>query len=322
MADYVVYSSPGDKEQQPTGCARMKAACRSCLRSIYFWANLLYLGYTLQALAEDWCSVIHPHRPAPRLPPYPGPNSPPADYASSDYATSDSATSDYGAYRAPLCVERGNSPINQQYVALAAVHVLSALVYGAAWIPWYRANPERSLRFKCAVMVPELLNLVEAALYLGSSTQYARDSVDPECRVNYACRAYMNLHVAELAACTIELFASVGYCWVWWSIHERRPGRGLTPWDLDAWCQFFLVVSSLVYFVYYLDVTRYPDHYGTNFEYKTADTMYFVGALLYLFSDMRDNGAHSASRTPHACLTSAVHVLCRLFLLDSDALHP
>lgn len=294
-----------EEEAHVNGCARLLVACKSCLRSVYFWANLLYLGYTLQALAVDWCSVIHPDLPF--LPPPPFVASPPplpstsdysaSDYASSsdynasssDYASSDYASSDYGQYRAPLCVERGYSPINKQYEALAAVHVVSAVVYGAAWIPWYRANPERSAAFKVAVMVPEVLNLVEAALYMHSSRFYAPNSLDASCRADYACKPYMRLHYVELSACIIELFASVGYCWVWWSIHERRPGRGLTLWDLDAWCQFFLVISSLVYFVYYLDVTRHPEHYGTNFEYKTADTMYFVGALLYLFSDMRDN---------------------------------
>lgn len=80
----------------------------------------------------------------------------------------------------------------------------------------------------------------------------------------------------------------MGYCWVWWTIHERRPGRGMTVWDLDAWCQFFLVASSLVYFYYYVDVTARPDRYATNFEYKTADTMYFVGALMYVVAEMRD----------------------------------
>ena len=62
----------------------------------------------------------------------------------------------------------------------------------------------------------------------------------------------------------------------------------MTVWDLDAWCQFFLVASSLVYFYYYVDVTARPDRYATNFEYKTADTMYFVGALMYVAAEMRD----------------------------------
>ena len=312
-------------ENEPRGCARLGAATKGCLRSTYFWANMLYLGYTIQALAVDYCSVIHPNLPfQPPMPPRPPLAAPPfpppsattdyatttsststtsdynatSDYASSDYNATTSSSDydyyDYGAYLAPLCSAQGWSPINEQYVALAGVHVISALVYFFAWYPYFRDHPELSVRMRVGLLAPDVLNFVEAIIYLKGSTRYAPNSLDPKCDTHgtppgsWACRAYMELHYDEMSASIVELFASVGYCWVWWTIHERRPGRGMTVWDLDAWCQLFLVASSLVYFYYYVDVTAKPNRYATNFEYKTADTMYFVGALMYVAAEMRD----------------------------------
>jgi len=195
------------------------------------------------------------------------------------------------------CSETGYGTINRQYVALGSVHVVNAAMYAAAWAPWLRDRWRSQSRLALAVIVlPELCNLVEASLYLVSSTHYAH--AEKYCST-YRCDEYFTMHRLELAASSVELVASLGWLASWWLTHERGPGRGLSPWDVDLWNQLLLVASSVVYLAYNVQISRRQNegwdgvhndglNYSHNKLFETGDVMYFVGAVLYLASAMRD----------------------------------
>ena len=198
-----------------------------------------------------------------------------------------------------ICSENGYSSINKkQYLALSIIHVINAVMYGASWIPWLRENAKsRSTTFLALLALPEVLNVVEAALYLASARHYGHSSAN---LTTYASsNEYRLMHRLELAASLIEMVASFGWTWSWWATHERGPGRGLSIFDLDLWSTALLVASSGVYVAYNVQITRAqgegwwgvhhdPTNYSTNHLYVRGDVMYFVGACLYLFAAMRD----------------------------------
>ena len=90
------------------------------------------------------------------------------------------------------------------------------------------------------MMIPELLNIIEAALYINSATQYGPCEADLACTESYDCDCYMHLHKLEMLASAVDLVASIMWCRTWWISHERIKGRGLTPYDLDLWSQLLL----------------------------------------------------------------------------------
>ena len=118
------------KSAPTTFGARCGAAWATAATSLYFWACVVYLVYTMQALAVDHCDVARPPSMVNTTLATPtGITDDPYSYSFYDYETPD-----------PLCSEVGDSPINRQYVALAAVHLLSAFMYGAAWRGWLAAH--------------------------------------------------------------------------------------------------------------------------------------------------------------------------------------
>ena len=255
---------------------RLRAALRQVPQSSYFWANVVYVVYTCQALGVDYCSATHPDVLAPAPAPAPA-----------------------GALawrEAPQCAESGDSPVYRQYVALAAMHLANAFQYLWLWRPWFRENAaQHSAFFLACILAPELLNITEAALYLHTSLRYQAVQQTPRCVAGpdnpgwFACPELLQLHAQELYASLIELVASFLWFWSWASTAEHgRPGRGYTLGDLDLHSSYLLIAGSLIYTVYNYQITFRPQSYGSNTVYKAADVIYFVGAALYMGASLRD----------------------------------
>jgi hypothetical protein len=260
-----------DAEQHPhlSSSSRCRLAFVSALRNPYFWACVVYVIYTLQALAVDFCSVLYPDSSVTTI------------------------TTEHGNVTTftpnPQCAEIGDTSINRQYIALAAVHVINALMFAVAWYPWLKEHKhDTSLWLQIGIFVPEILNFVEACLYLHTSTLYGATS--EACGVNYGCDQYKVLHGLEFWAATVEFFAAIGWCWSWWMTFPRGPGRGLTLLDPDFTSSVLLVVPALMYVLYNIQIMNDPKTYGVNFLYKKADIIYFANAFLYLLASLRDAG--------------------------------
>jgi hypothetical protein len=85
-------------------------------------------------------------------------------------------------HEAPQCAETGNSPVYKQYEFLAAVHLFNAFQYLYLWRPWFRAHAAARTRlFLACVLLPELLNVLEASLYLRTATRYMAVQSNPAC---------------------------------------------------------------------------------------------------------------------------------------------
>ena len=261
-------------EAEAQGWARLRAALREVPRSSYFWANVVYLVYTCQALGVDYCSATHPDVLAPA----------PAPAAGRVWV------------EAPQCAETGDSPVYRQYVALAAMHLVNAFQYLWLWRPWFKEHAaHHSAFFLACILAPELLNITEASLYLHTALRYEGVQKTPRCVAGpgnpgwFACPELLQLHAQELYASLIELVASFLWFWSWASTAEHGlPGRGYTLWDLDLHSSYLLIVGSLIYTVYNYQITFRPQSYGSNTVYKAADVIYFVGAALYMGASLRD----------------------------------
>lgn len=277
-------SSPPDAAAPaPRGCApRLGAALWRSAQSMYVWACFVYLVYCCQALAVDYCELSFPSTLV---------NTTVLGGAGT---AEDPYTYEYYPYEAPSwqCAENGPSSINRQYVALASVHLVTAFMYGYAWRDWMALHAsDTPLWARALIMVPEALNVVEAAIYVYTATLYGPYEADPECQLDPDCPAYHRLHRLELAGAAVEMAAALLWAWSWWYTFERVPGRGLTPFDPDFWSSLLLVIPSAMYIAYNVEVIAVPADYGSNFLYKKADVVYFVGSVLYLGAALRDQDA-------------------------------
>jgi len=263
--------------------ARCGAAWATAAASLYVWACVVYLVYCIETLAVDHCAVAHPsHMVNTSLTTPTGDPNDPYSYSYYDYDTPD-----------PLCSEVGDTPINRQYVALAAVHLVSAFMYGGAWRGWLTAHAASApLWARALILVPEAFNVASAALYIYTSKLYAPLSAasNTECVTNPDCSGYHSLHRLELAAAALEMVAALLWAWSWWYTYERGAGRGFTPLDPDFWASLLLIAPSAMYVAYNVQIVKAPETYGNNFLYKHADDVYFVGAVLYLAAALRDCG--------------------------------
>ena len=243
-----------------TFSGRCGAAWAAAAGSLYVWACVVYLVYCMQALAVDHCDLTHP-----------------AHSVNTSLATPTGIADDpylYSYYEyeepSPVCDERGFTSVNRQYVALAAVHLVTAFMYGAAWRGWFAAHAASApLWARALILVPEALNVVEAALYLYTSTLYAPLSVvgaDNACNADPDCPGYHRLHRLELAAAAVEMAAALLWAWSWWYTHERGRGRGLTPFDPDLWSSLLLIAPSAMYIAYNVQIIRDPSTYGSNYR--------------------------------------------------------
>jgi hypothetical protein len=71
--------------------------------------------------------------------------------------------------------------------------------------------------------------------------------------------------------------------------YVRTLGRGFTLDDPDTIAWLATTTSSIIYFVYNIQINIYPEQYGTNLLYTYGDIVYFVGACYYLFAELRDD---------------------------------
>jgi len=202
-----------------------------------------------------------------------------------------------------LCSFVGDTSINRQYVAAGAVHVTNAVQYAIAW------NRDFHYPLTNLVIIPEILNLVEASLYLSTATKYANASEVCEqltaealanctitdddtslCISNICDEIYAPIHKTELAASIVELLASIGWLWSFYQTYIRVPGRGFTLDDPDLIGSLFTFIPSIIYLVYYIQINLDPSQYGTNYLYVQGDILYMVGALGYFLGAWRDAG--------------------------------
>jgi len=202
----------------------------------------------------------------------------------------------FGLYRNPVCSEHGNSNLNKQYKAIGVVHTFSTALYVIAWRQYFAQHRDCSRTLKAVLVVPDVLNTLEAIIYAKAAWLYAPISLDPLCDVSaqgsYSCERYLRLHWLELGAACIELAAAAGYIIAWLMVLDdsKWPWRGFSPLDVDLWCQVFMMLPSIVYVRFYIDILNNPSDYAINFEYKVADAMYMVGGVTYILKDLRDNG--------------------------------
>ena len=75
----------------------------------------------------------------------------------------------------------------------------------------------------------------------------------------------------------------------WYMTYVRTLGRGFTLDDPDTIAWLATTISSIIYFIYNIQINVQPEQYGTNLLYTYADIVYFVGACYYIFATLRDD---------------------------------
>ncbi len=132
------------------------------------------------------------------------------------------------------------------------------------------------------IVIPDYLNMIGAALYIRSSLLYAE--TDDSETVQY-------VHRLEMAAASVELAAAFMWAAVWIMTYTRGiPNRGWTLDDPDIWANIFIIVPSLIYFIYNIQVTSDPSQYGSNYLYVQGDLLFTIGGIFYFFAGLRDDG--------------------------------
>jgi len=238
-------------------------ALRATLTSIYFWACLIYCVYVYQILAVNYCETKYPSSPIVFF---------------NDTNTTDSYDApgyDYDYILAPECRGKGDTPVNRQFIAASSVHVLNGVMFGLVWVPYFLAHPDLSRKFKFCLLIPEMLNIIEASLYISSASLYGEAALT--CG-DYSCDLYMEVHNRETAASILEMIASFGWLWSWYVSYSHGIGRGVTIWDPDFLGAVGLILPSIIYVLYNIQVLANPESFGTNNLYFVADCMYFVDA--------------------------------------------
>lgn len=107
---------------------------------------------------------------------------------------------------------------------------------------------------------------------------------------DYTNPLLMRVHYLETAAASWELFAAFGWTYSWWKTFQRKPGRGCTLDDPDLHGGMMIVVPSIIYLVYNIQLLLDPTLYGVNELYMVGDAAYLAGALAYLVGALRDVG--------------------------------
>ena len=178
---------------------------------------------------------------------------------------------------------------NRVYVLFGIVHVIDAFLFLISW-------DEKG--FSDIETWPEYLNIAGSFLYLWSSTTYGSlYDISTEGRVSLSANFY-RCRQLELAASILEVFATVGWIYIWHKgLIERFgkdfksvPGRGFTFFDPDLHANWTLVAGAVLYLIYNIDLTRDPRRYDTSTVYALADIFYFLNAVAYMISTLRDLG--------------------------------
>ena len=186
---------------------------------------------------------------------------------------------------------------NRLYVAAAAVHLVSALLYSLVWPLGGAKDPAtgQPWSFFAWVQYPELFNIAEASLVQYTTSMYSKEKVTGVGR--YLDWVTLTNHKIELAAALLQLCAAVGWCHVFWRTHERGPGRGLTLDDPELIALIFVALPSILYIAYFASVVANPLNFRNfrenkviNAVFESGDVFYFVGAFFYAVTSFRDSG--------------------------------
>lgn len=247
-------------------CSRLAASAFQLSCSAYFWSSVVYLACTAQTVRVDLCGLEVGAPAGSVLPLW---------------------------LARSACRHDGDAATNEQYVALAAVHLANSLMFVVAWGPWMASvGATKRRRFRLAIWLPELLNVLEAALYVRSASQYSPAAGDPACDPDqggsYGCQAVMDIHRMELLGSALELAAACLWAWVWWATHPRGRGRGLTLWDVDLYSSALLIAAAAISVTWNVQLLARPAEWGDNVLYLHADAMFCAGGVLYLAGAMRD----------------------------------
>lgn len=74
----------------------------------------------------------------------------------------------------------------------------------------------------------------------------------------------------------------------WYMTYVRSLGRGFTFDDPDTTAFLTTTASSIIYFVYNVQINIFPEQYGSNLLYQYGDMLYFIGACYYVVAALRD----------------------------------
>lgn len=183
--------------------------------------------------------------------------------------------------------------VNKLFLAAGIVHVVNAIMYCYVWIDagYSVCNP---------ILIPDYMNILEALLYLTSSCMYPYEGAEPAPPSDSSSSVSSSssstdpvltmVHVIELVAAIVQLLAAFGWVTQWYLTYQRVPGRGYTLDDPDVWANLTLVIPSIIYVVYNIQLQLDPTIYQTNFTYIIADKLYMANSLLYLTGGLRDVG--------------------------------
>lgn len=166
--------------------------------------------------------------------------------------------------------------VNRLYLGFAVIHLLNSLMYIVSWWP-------SGYTWMDWVMIPEYLNVIEASLYLASSTLYPQTG-------DIFGSTTLTVHQLEVSAAVVELCAALGWYVTWWGTYPRKLGRGWSLDDPDFVANMMTLLPSFVYIAYNAQILSDVSQYGTNFLYVSGDIIYTVGAIFYLIAALRDDG--------------------------------
>ncbi|CAF1378348.1 unnamed protein product [Didymodactylos carnosus] len=133
-------------------------------------------------------------------------------------------------------------------------------------------------------MIPEYLNMIEACLYIWSSSWYSKQSETFDDYYSYAT------HKLECTAGFIDLAACFGWIMSWYRTYTRTIGCGFSFDDPDTFAYSTTTVAACIYISYNLRVLIYPDEYATNHLYYKGDILFCIGAFYYCLAALRDDG--------------------------------
>jgi len=193
--------------------------------------------------------------------------------------------------------------INHVFIVAAVVHVVNACMYIWVWM-------DSGYPFRHRVMIPELLNIAESSLYLVSASMYSFENADGD-NMAHMDPVLRRVQRIELVAAILELMAAFGWVITWYMTYPRAPGRGWTLDDPDIWANVTIVTPGIIYVVYNIQEHLYPESYGGNLLYITADKIYMANAILYFIVALRDVGwfwyMPTAGRFPKSALDQSVN---------------
>jgi hypothetical protein len=145
--------------------------------------------------------------------------------------------------------------------------------------------------------VPEYLNIIEASLYIWSSSLYGHLYITDDDNSWYSADFFLCREL-ELIASVVEILASVGWVMVWYRMFVETvnpsltavPGRGLSVYDPDFHANWTLLLGAVLYFIYNLRIYGNPKDYETDYLYEVADIVYVINAIFYMVATLRDLG--------------------------------